>query len=54
MMMLAKLLHEKGLASGKVVFQFVMGEETGDPGTKHLLSILGNKGDYGIVLEPTR
>jgi len=30
-----------------------MGEETGEPGTKHLLSILGNKGDYGIVLEPT-
>jgi len=53
MMMLAKLLHEKGLPRGKVVFQFVMGEETGDPGTKHLLSILGNKGDYGIVLEPT-
>ena len=53
MMMLAKLLHEKGLPRGKVVFQFVMGEETGEPGTKHLLSILGNKGDYGIVLEPT-
>ncbi len=53
MMMLAKFLHEKGLPRGKVVFQFVIGEETGDPGTKHLLSILGNKGDYGIVLEPT-
>ena len=53
MMMLAKLLHEKGLPRGKVVFQFVIGEETGEPGTKHLLSLLGNKGDYGIVLEPT-
>jgi succinyl-diaminopimelate desuccinylase len=53
MMVLAKLLNEKGLPRGKVVFQFVIGEETGEPGTKHLLSILGNKGDYGIVLEPT-
>jgi len=53
MMMLAKLLREKGLPRGKAVFQFVIGEETGDPGTKHLLSILGNKGDFGIVLEPT-
>ncbi len=53
MMMLAKLLQERGLPRGKVVFQFVMGEETGEPGTKHLLSILGNRGDYGIVLEPT-
>lgn len=53
MMMLVKLLHEKGLPRGKVVFQFVIGEETGDPGTRHLLSVLGNKADYGIVLEPT-
>ena len=53
MMILAKVLHEKGLPRGKVIFQFAIGEETGDPGTKHLLSILGNKGDFGIVLEPT-
>ena len=37
MMMLAKLLHEKSLPRGKVIFQFVMGEETGESGTKHLL-----------------
>ena len=53
MMMLAKVLHEDGLPRGKVVFQFVMGEETGEPGTRHLLSVLGDKGDFGIVLEPT-
>jgi succinyl-diaminopimelate desuccinylase len=53
MMSLAKLLHEKGLPRGKVLFQFVIGEETGEPGTKDLLTKRGLRGDYGIVLEPT-
>jgi succinyl-diaminopimelate desuccinylase len=53
MMSLAKLLHENSLPRGKVIFQFVIGEETGEPGTKHLLTKRGIKGDYGIVLEPT-
>jgi succinyl-diaminopimelate desuccinylase len=37
---------------GAVLFHGVMGEETGEPGTKRLLE-LGYDGDYGIVLEPT-
>lgn len=53
MMVLAKLLHEKGFPRGKVMFQFAIGEETGEPGTKDLLIKRGIKGDYGIVLEPT-
>jgi succinyl-diaminopimelate desuccinylase len=53
MMVLAKSLQDKGLPRGKVVFQFVIGEETGEPGTKDLLTKRGIRGDYGIVLEPT-
>jgi succinyl-diaminopimelate desuccinylase len=53
MMILAKLLKEKGFPRGRVLFQFVVGEETGEPGTKDLLIKRGIKGDYGIVLEPT-
>jgi succinyl-diaminopimelate desuccinylase len=53
MMMLAKLIHETGLPRGRCVFLFAIGEETGEPGTKHLLFRMGNKGDFGIVLEPT-
>ena len=53
MMVLAKILQQKGLARGKVVFQFVTGEETGEPGTKDLLVKRGIRGDFGIVLEPT-
>jgi succinyl-diaminopimelate desuccinylase len=53
MMVLAKILQDKGLPRGKVVFQFVVGEETGEPGTKDLLTRRGIRGDYGIVLEPT-
>ena len=53
MMILAKLLHEKGFPRGRVLFQFVVGEETGEPGTKDLLIKRRIKGDYGIVLEPT-
>jgi len=36
-----------------LILQFAAGEETADPGTKHLLSSQGLTGDYGIVLEPT-
>jgi len=53
MMILAKILNETGFHRGEVIFQFVIGEETGEPGTKHLLLRKGVKGDYGIVLEPT-
>jgi succinyl-diaminopimelate desuccinylase len=53
MMMLAKLIHEAGLRRGRCVFLFAVGEETGEPGTKDLLFRMGNKGDFGIVLEPT-
>ena len=53
MMVLAKILQDRGLPRGKVVFQFVIGEETGEPGTKDLLTKRGIRGDYGIVLEPT-
>jgi succinyl-diaminopimelate desuccinylase len=53
MMILAKLLHEKGFPRGRVLFQFVVGEETGEPGTKDLLIKRRIRGDYGIVLEPT-
>jgi len=53
MMVLAKLLHEKGFPRGRVIFQFAIGEETGESGTKDLLIKRGIGGDYGIVLEPT-
>jgi succinyl-diaminopimelate desuccinylase len=53
MMVLAKILQNKGLPRGKIVFQFVVGEETGEPGTKDLLVKRGIRGDFGIVLEPT-
>lgn len=53
MIILAKTLRESRFPRGEVVFQFVIGEETGEPGTKHLLLREGVKGDYGIVLEPT-
>jgi len=53
MIILAKILRESGFPCGEVVFQFVIGEESGEPGTKHLLLRKGVRGDYGIVLEPT-
>jgi succinyl-diaminopimelate desuccinylase len=54
MMITAKLLNEiKDQLRGKLLLQFVIGEETGEPGTKHLLLNRGLRGDYGIVLEPT-
>lgn len=41
-----------GDLDGSIIVHGVMGEETGDPGTKRLLE-LGYGGDYGVVLEPT-
>ena len=38
---------------GDLLLQFVVGEETGEPGTKHLLIDQGIIGDWAIVLEPT-
>jgi succinyl-diaminopimelate desuccinylase len=55
MMLAAKALKDSGMRlKGDLVLQFAMGEETGEPGTKHLLLERGFKGDWGIVLEPTR
>ena len=53
MIFLAKLFREKPPAKGKVVFQFVAGEEQGELGTLALIERMGREGDYGIVLEPT-
>ena len=54
MMITAKILNEiKDQLRGKLVLQFAIGEETGEPGTKLLLLNRGLRGDYGIVLEPT-
>jgi acetylornithine deacetylase/succinyl-diaminopimelate desuccinylase-like protein len=33
-MILAKILHREGFPRGEVICQFVIGEETGEPGTK--------------------
>ena len=41
-----------GRASGSVLMQVAVGEETADPGTETLLDA-GYDGDYGVVLEPT-
>ncbi len=54
MMMTAKILNDsKDPLHGKIILQFAIGEETGEPGTKHLLLNRGLGGDFGIVLEPT-
>lgn len=54
MMIAAKCLKHSGISlKGNLVLQFVVGEETGDPGTKHLLANKSFCGDWGIVLEPT-
>jgi len=54
MMITAKRLNKvKDRMHGKLILQFAIGEETGEPGTKHLLLDSGLRGDYGIVLEPT-
>lgn len=54
MMIAAKAIKESGVRlKGNLILQFVVGEETGEPGTKHLLVDKGVKGDWGIVLEAT-
>jgi len=54
MMIAAKAIKESGLRlRGNLILQFVIGEETGEPGTKYLLVDKGIKGDWGIVLEAT-
>ena len=52
MMVLAKILQDKGLPRGKVIFQFVVGEETGEPGTKDLLTSRGIRGITGLSWNP--
>jgi succinyl-diaminopimelate desuccinylase len=54
MMITAKILNEmKDNLRGKLLLQFAIGEETGEPGTRYMLLDQGLRGDYGIVLEPT-
>jgi succinyl-diaminopimelate desuccinylase len=54
MMITARILNGmKDRLRGKLLLQFAVGEEKGEPGTKHLLLNRGLKGDYAIVLEPT-
>lgn len=54
MMITARILNEmKDQLRGRLLLQFAVGEETGEPGTKHLLLNRGLTGDYAIVLEPT-
>lgn len=51
----AKALRDAGAQlNGDLILQFAVGEECGEPGTKHLLLDSGIVGDYGIVLEPTQ
>ncbi len=56
MMILARDLKGR-LEKGKLVLTFAIGEERGEPGTKHILleelPKLGLKPDFGIVMEPT-
>ncbi|MEM4311032.1 MAG: M20 family metallopeptidase [Nitrososphaerales archaeon] len=47
------LLEKDIKLKGDLILQFVIGEETGEPGTKDLLLNKKLVGDYGIVLEPT-
>jgi len=54
MMIAAKAIKDSGARlKGNLILQFVIGEETGEPGTKYLLVDKGIKGDWGIVLEAT-
>ncbi len=54
MMIVARILNEmRDNLRGKLLLHFAIGEETGEPGTKHLLLNRGLRGNYGIVLEPT-
>jgi succinyl-diaminopimelate desuccinylase len=53
-MMLAAeaIIRERRQLKGRLVLQFAIGEETGEPGTLQLLKE-GPKPDWGIVLEPS-
>jgi succinyl-diaminopimelate desuccinylase len=54
MLMAAKAIKDSGIKlRGNLILQFVIGEETGEPGTRHLLVERAIGGDFGIVLEPT-
>ncbi|NIM97730.1 MAG: ArgE/DapE family deacylase [candidate division Zixibacteria bacterium] len=54
MMITAKILKEmENRLQGRLLLHFAVGEEKGEPGTKHLLLKRRLRGDYGIVLEPT-
>lgn len=54
MMFAAKTIKESGTKlKGDLILQFVVGEETGEPGTKCLLLNKGIRGDWAIVVEPT-
>lgn len=53
-LMAARALREAGLVlRGNLVILAAVGEEKGEPGTRHLLVEKGIRGDWGIVLEPT-
>ncbi len=50
----ARALREAGaVLRGDLVIQAAIGEEKGEPGTKHLLVNKGIGGNWGVVLEPT-
>jgi succinyl-diaminopimelate desuccinylase len=52
-MLAARAAHRSGEVDGTLLLLFAMGEETAEPGTKTLLSEVGNDIDVGVVLEPT-
>lgn len=53
-LMAARALREaRALPEGDLVIQGAVGEEKGEPGTRHLLVDKGIRGNWGIVLEPT-
>lgn len=51
MMFAARAATESDALDGRLVLTFAIGEETGEPGTKHLVQNLD--ADFGVVLEPT-
>ena len=53
MMLTARVLKKAEPLQGTLMLQFVIGEEAGEPGTRHLLVDQGYGGDWGIVLEAT-
>ena len=54
MMTTARILNQlKEQLRGTLILQFAAGEETAEPGTRHLVLSEGLTGEYGIVLEPT-